>query len=73
MKLEPSELKTGLDRLATNEEIRAAVSLLPECFLKNGKERLFEVPSDKGGYVLIEFDEDGMELVDDLTDSDDYV
>jgi hypothetical protein len=73
MKLEPSELNTGLDRLATNEEIRAAISLLPDCFVKSGKDRLFEVASDKGGYVLIEFDDEGLEFFDNFDESDNCV
>ena len=54
MNLELPEIKTGPDRFATAEEIRAAISLFPEQIFELDKDALFEVVSDLGGYVNID-------------------
>jgi hypothetical protein len=54
MEMEPFDAKAGPDRFATSEEIRAAISFLPDLFMQSEKDNLWEVPSDLGGRVLIE-------------------
>ena len=54
MTLEPFEGKAGLDRFATNDEIRAALSSLPGFFVDCDKDTIWEVESDLGGSVLID-------------------
>ncbi|HEV7968612.1 MAG TPA: hypothetical protein VGP19_13630 [Candidatus Acidoferrales bacterium] len=54
MTVESFESQAGPDRFATYDEIRAALSSLSDCFLECQKTALWEVASDRGGYVLIE-------------------
>jgi hypothetical protein len=54
MTLEIFDSKAGLDRFATNDEIRAALSSLPGFFVECDKDSLWEVESDLGGTVLVE-------------------
>jgi hypothetical protein len=54
MTLEPFDGKAGLDRFATNDEIRAALSSLPGFFVDCDKDTIWEVESDLGGSVLID-------------------
>lgn len=63
MKLEPSEAKTGLDRMATNEEIRAAFSLVPSCVIEVDKGSFVEIQSDRGGYEHIEMLDEVIDLL----------
>lgn len=70
MKAEPSETKTGLDRMATAEEVQSAFSLIPDFTFEMGKEAFFEIPSDRGGYVHMEIEEGVLEL---LATSDEVV
>lgn len=53
MTVELLEASAGLDRFATSDEIRAALSSLPG-FFECDKDALWEVQSDLGGSVLIE-------------------
>jgi hypothetical protein len=53
---------SGPDRFATCDEVRAALSLLPGFIMDNIKDSFWEVPSDCGGYQLIEINEEGEEL-----------
>ena len=64
MKLDLSEVKTGLDRLATSEEIRTAISLLPNYIFEVENETLFEVSSDLGGFVQVNLEEEVLELIE---------
>ena len=54
MTLERFDGKAGLDRFATNDEIRAALSSLPGFFVDCDKDNIWEVESDLGGSVLID-------------------
>jgi hypothetical protein len=51
------EPKAGLDRLSTSDEVRAAISFLPDYVLECAKATLHEVPSDMGGYINIDPEE----------------
>jgi hypothetical protein len=53
---------SGPDRFATYDEVRAALSLLPGFIMDNIKDSFWEVPSDCGGYQLVEINEEGEEL-----------
>lgn len=64
MKLETTETTLGLDRLATSEEIRSAISILPAYMLEIGKAASFEASSDLGGYVHVDMAEKMMELLE---------
>ena len=46
-------LPTAVDRLATSEEIRAAISPLPDGPEENATEIVWEIAADLGGYVRI--------------------
>ena len=50
--------KAGIDRISTSDEIRAALSLLPDVYVERVKDKLWEVPSDLGGYVLVDIEHD---------------
>jgi hypothetical protein len=56
------------DRFATCDEVRAALSLLPGFLLDNISDSFWEVPSDSGGYTLVEIneEEDGMTMYEKL-------
>jgi hypothetical protein len=54
-------VQAGPDRFATNDEIRAALSFLPDFFLECEKGSIWEVESDMGGWVLIRTEEDDQE------------
>ena len=69
MKLETAEVVTGLDRLATNEEIRMAISLLPDFVPEVGKDSSFEAASDLGGYVHVDMGEQVMELFEEVKET----
>ena len=60
MRLESFDAESRPDRLATNDEIRAALSLLPDFFVESEKDKLCEVASDLGGRVLVEPEEEGI-------------
>lgn len=51
------DAKAEPDRFSTSDEIRAAISFLPEFFVE-GKNEHWEVASDRGGHVLIEIEEE---------------
>lgn len=64
MKPELSEVSTGLDRLATTEEIRTAISLFPERVILEADIKSLsdsgafcEIASDMGGYVRIDLEQ----------------
>jgi hypothetical protein len=54
MEKEPFDAKTGPDRFATSEEIRAALILVPDALIPWVPGGLWEVASDLGGHVLID-------------------
>ena len=58
MELGPSDVKAGPDRFSTTDEIRAALSSLPDLFAKGTNDRSWEVASDLGGYVIIHAKDD---------------
>ena len=67
MEMQPFEAKAGPDRFATSDEIRAALSFLPDSFMESAEDKPWEVASDFGGYVLIETEEDhGLTLLEKL-------
>jgi hypothetical protein len=67
MTLEPFDGKAGLDRFATDDEIRAALSSLPGFFAECDKDKIWEVESDLGGSVLIDTErEEILTLLDNI-------
>jgi hypothetical protein len=50
----PFDAKSGSDRFSTCDEIRAALSCMPDSLMESAKDELWEVESDMGGHVLIE-------------------
>lgn len=62
MEIELLDGNSGLDRFATCDEVRAALSLLPQFMLERIKDSFWEVPSDCGGYQLIEINEEGEDM-----------
>lgn len=64
MKVEPSGVETGLDRQATSEEIRMAISLLPDYHFEVDKDAFLEICSDRGGYVHVNLEEEVLELIE---------
>jgi hypothetical protein len=66
MEMGPFDAKAGPDRFSTSDEIRAAISFLPEFFVE-GNNKQWEVASDLGGHVLIDMEEEeGLTLQEDL-------
>jgi hypothetical protein len=66
MEMGPFDAKAGPDRFSTSDEIRAAISFLPEFFVE-GNNKQWEVASDLGGHVLIDMEEEeGLTLQDEL-------
>jgi hypothetical protein len=63
MEMELLDANSGPDRFATCDEVRAALSLLPDFLRANIKDSLWEVPSDCGGYKLIEINEEEQGLL----------
>lgn len=59
---------SGPDRFATCDEVRAALSLLPDFLMDSIRNSFWEVPSDSGGYQLVEIneEEEGMTLYERL-------
>jgi hypothetical protein len=57
MEMGPFGASIGSDRFSTCDEIRAALSCLPDFFLEAPTETVWEVESDLGGRVLIETDD----------------
>jgi hypothetical protein len=67
MEMEPFGAKAGPDRFATHDEIRAALSFLPDFLMPCAKDSLWEVTSDLGGHVRIKVEEDqGLTLLGSL-------
>jgi len=58
MEMGPFDAKAEPDRFATCDEIRAALSFLPDISMELGDEGLWEVASDLGGHVLVESEDD---------------
>ena len=56
METGPFDAKAEPDRFSTSDEIRAAISFLPDFFVE-GNNRQWEVASDLGGHVLVDIDE----------------
>jgi hypothetical protein len=50
--------KAGIDRISTRGEIRAALSLLPDVYVEKANDKLWEIPFDLGGYVLVDMEHD---------------
>lgn len=48
------------DRFATSDEVRAALSCLSDVSVESEEDTLWEVPSDLGGHVLIETENEGI-------------
>jgi hypothetical protein len=57
MKLKSFDATGGLDRLATSDEIGAALALFPDYVVKVINETTLEIPSDRSGYVRIQAEE----------------
>jgi hypothetical protein len=57
MEVGPFDAKAGPDRFSTSDEIRAAISFLPDFFVE-GNHKQWEVASDLGGHVLIDIEEE---------------
>jgi hypothetical protein len=71
MEMKPFGAKAGPDRFATRDEIRAAISFLPDFFMQGPNDSLWEVASDLGGHVRIEVgEEEGLTLLDSLDSMD---
>ena len=58
METGPLDAKAQPDRFSTCDEVRAALSFLPDSFVEPANDRVWEVPSDQGGHVLIEMEEE---------------
>ena len=58
MEMGPFDVKAGPDRFSTTDEIRAALSFLPDLFAKGTNDLPWEVASDLGGYVIIDAEDD---------------
>ena len=50
--------KAGIDRISTSDEIRAALSLLPDVYVEKVNDKSWEIPSDLGGYVRVDMEHD---------------
>ncbi len=48
------DAKAGPDRFATTDEIRSALSFLPETIVPGETQNLWEIPCDLGGYIHID-------------------
>lgn len=57
MEMGTLDAKAGPDRFSTSDEIRAALSLPSDFSVERANDRLWEVPSDLGGHVLIDAEE----------------
>lgn len=58
MEMGPFDAKAQPDRFSTCDEVRAALSFLPDCIAESDDDKVWEVPSDQGGHVLIEMEEE---------------
>ena len=58
MEIVPFDATAQPDRFATCEEIREALSFIPDLSVQFRGDRLWEVPSDLGGHVLIESEDE---------------
>lgn len=52
------DAEVGIDRFSTSDEVRAALSYLPEDIVEHENDKLWEVASDLGGYVLVDIEHD---------------
>jgi hypothetical protein len=50
--------KARIDRISTSDEIRAALSFRPDVYVEKVNDKLWEIPSDLGGYVLVDMEHD---------------
>jgi hypothetical protein len=67
MELGSVDAQAKPDRFSTSDEIRAALSFLPDFSMENAKDVLWEVESDLGGHVLIETEDEAiMTLAEEL-------
>jgi hypothetical protein len=64
MNIKPFDAEEGVDRLATSEEIRAALYSVSDIFEECVLGDLWEVESDLGGHVLIETQNETLTLWD---------
>lgn len=60
MKVEPFDVSIRPDRLATTDEVRSALSFLPDICVDDENDSGWEVASDLGGYVRIELAGDNL-------------
>jgi hypothetical protein len=58
MEMGPFAENAGVDRFSTSDEIRTALSFLPDASVEYENDRLWEVASDLGGYVMIDTEDD---------------
>jgi len=60
MKMEPFDVSIRPDRLATNDEVRSALSFLPDICMEDQNDSAWEVASDLGGFVRIDLAGDNL-------------
>ncbi len=60
MTLEALDSIAKPDRFATSDEVRAALSSMSDFLVETDEDTLWEVPSDLGGHVLIETEDEGI-------------
>jgi hypothetical protein len=60
MTLETLDSRAKPDRFATSDEVRAALSSSSDFLVETDEDTLWEVPSDLGGHVLIETEQEGI-------------
>jgi hypothetical protein len=58
MEIGPFDAQAEPDRFATCDEIREALSFMPDLSVQIRNDRLWEVPSDLGGHVLVESEDE---------------
>jgi hypothetical protein len=63
MEIGSMDANAGLDRFATMDEIQAALTVVPDVFIPCETDNLWEVQSDRGGYVRITTGEEGSSLL----------
>jgi hypothetical protein len=59
-KLQPFDAKAGTDRFATCDEVRVALSSMPDFFVECEKDSFWEVASNLDGNPLVENEEEGI-------------
>jgi hypothetical protein len=64
--MRPFDASAGPDRFSTSDEIRAAISFLPDFLVEDANATPREVASDLGGHVLIDIEEEALTLLEKL-------